>query len=71
MPRKPFRQHSGSNDRGRYTWRDRLDDRLEALATFDFGPVAPGESRPGLSAKVFVLAMLCGLLAIGLAMAYG
>ena len=39
---------------GRYTWRDRLDDRLESLNRFVFGPLAPGESRPGLASSILV-----------------
>ena len=40
---------------GRYTWRDRLDDFLEALRTIAFGPVAPDERRPGLAVNVQVV----------------
>lgn len=53
-------------DSGRYSWPDRLDDTLEALNRFVFGPVAPGESRPSLTSSILVWAAIAGVLAVGL-----
>ena len=44
-----------------------LDDVLEAVATFLYGPLAKGEERPGLWTKVSVFLMLAALVAIGFA----
>jgi hypothetical protein len=44
-----------------------LDDALEGVATFLYGPIPEGEERPTLWAKVSVFAMLAALVAIGIA----
>ena len=45
-----------------------LDDFLERLATFAYGPIDEGEERPGLCTKVGCVVMLGVLIAFGVLM---
>lgn len=42
-----------------------MDDALEAVATFIWGPLPEGERRPGLAVKLFVFGLLAALIALG------